>query len=165
MQPPSWFVTGNRLKGDVFPTAVKALRCLETPDAMHESLIPEAALFHSSDCLTASMQANAAGQHSVAIGLLRSCLEALTLVDVGLQANEYRLPRLRQWNQKKRTASDIRKDLERDVWPRYGYGLWDEAWGHFFGNLARALHPYAHYSPELMGWQMSSLRMDTSGRA
>lgn len=164
MQPPPWFVTGGRLKGEVFPAALAALRSLETPGAFHDSLIPELALFHVSDCLAASMQANGGGQHSVAVSLLRGCLEALTLVDLGLQANAYRLPRLGQWNAAKRTAGDIRRDLERDVWPRYKQGLWNESWSDFFGNLARALHPYAHYSPELMGWQMSSVGMNSAGR-
>lgn len=164
MQAPEWFVTGDRLRGEVFPAALQVLRSLEVPDALHESLVPEAALFHVSDSLATSMQANANGQHSVAISLLRGCLEGLTLVDLGLQPNEYRLPRLVSWNRKERTAGEIRRDLEQDVWPRYGHGLWDEAWSHFFANLARALHPYAHYSPELMGWQMSAVRMDSDGR-
>lgn len=125
--------------------------------------MPEPALFHLSDCLAASMVANAGGQHSVAISVLRGCLEALSLVDLGFQPNPYRIHRLRQWNQKKRTAGEIRKDLERDVWPKYKHGLWDEEWSQFFGNLARSLHPYAHYSPDLMGWQIATLRMDDSG--
>lgn len=121
-------------------------------------------LFHLSDSLSASMLANPAGQHSVAISLLRSCIEALTLVDLELQENDYRLLRLRQWNRHERTAGDIRRDLENDVWRRYKHGLWEEPWSQLFGNLARALHPYAHYSPELMGWQMASVRMDDAGR-
>lgn len=164
MQAPAWFVTGGRVKSEVFPAALAALRSLETPDAFHESLVPEAALFTLSDSLSASMLANPAGQHSVAISLLRNCLEALTLVDLGLQRNDYRLSRLGQWNRHERTAGDIRRDLERDVWPRYKQGLWEEPWSQLFGNLARALHPYAHYSPELMGWQMASVRMDNAGR-
>ena len=102
------------------------------------------------------MVANAGGQHSVAISLLRGCLEALSLVDLGFQPNPYRIPRLGQWKQKKRTAGETRKDLERDVWPRDKHGLWDEDWSQFFGNLGRSLYPYAHYSPELMGWQIAT---------
>lgn len=150
--------------GEVFPAALSALRSLESADALHESLIPEAALFHVSDSLSVSMQANPAGQHSVAISLLRGCLEALTLVDLGLQPNEYRIPILREWNDTKRSAGQIRKNLEQDVWPNYGSGLWDEPWTQFFGNLARALHPYTHYSPDLMGWQMSTVHMNDQGK-
>ncbi len=76
--PPAWFVSGDRLRGEVCPTALSALKSLETANAMHESLVPEAALFHLSDCIAASMQANGSGQHSVAISLLRGCVEALT---------------------------------------------------------------------------------------
>jgi hypothetical protein len=164
MNPPPWFSTGAKLKGRVFPSALEALRCLETEDAFHESLIPELALFHVSDCLATSIHVNAAGQHSVAITLLRGSLEGLTLVDLGLQANEYRLPKLKKWSEGKLTAGDIRKGLARDVWPSYGEGLWNEPWSQFFGNLARALHPYAHYSPELMGWQFSLPPTYSGGR-
>jgi hypothetical protein len=164
MNPPKWFTTGTRIKGDVFPSALERLRDLEDPKAIHDSIIPQAALFHLSDCLETNMVASASGKHSVAIGLLRSCLEAITLVDIGLQSNDYRLSRIHQWNARTSTAGALRKDLQRDIWPRYGTGLWDEPWTDYFGNLARALHPYAHYSPDLMGWQMALVTMDDPKR-
>lgn len=52
---------------------------------------------------------------------------------------------------------ELRAKLEKDVWPLYGSGLWDEPWRGFFGNLARAVQPYAHYTPQLMYWQFSDL--------
>ena len=38
---------------------------------------------------------------------------------------------------------------------RYGKGLWDEPWSEFYGNLARSVQPYAHYTTELQGWQLA----------
>jgi hypothetical protein len=50
--------------------------------------------------------------------------------------------------------------LEKEVWPRCGTGLWTEPWSEFYGNLARAVQPYAHYTSELQGWQFATLHSD-----
>lgn len=34
--------------------------------------------------------------------------------------------------------------------------MWDEPWSEFYGNLARAVQPYARYTPELQGWQFAT---------
>lgn len=33
-------------------------------------------------------------------------------------------------------------------------------WAEFYGNLARAVQPYAHYTSELQGWQFSTVAYD-----
>jgi len=41
----------------------------------------------------------------------------------------------------------------------YGTGLWDEPWSDFYGNLARAVQPYAHYTTlhgASSNWRMAS---------
>jgi hypothetical protein len=49
----------------------------------------------------------------------------------------------------------LRQWLETNAWRGYGPGLWDESWSDFFGNLARAVQPYAHFTPELLQWQIA----------
>lgn len=98
--------------------------------------------------------------HSVAMCLLRQCVEALTLVDLGLQSDGFRITLLKNWKEGRRSSGEIRQELERNVWPRYGRGLWDENWAEFFSNLARSVHPFAHYSPELLGWQVAVRKFD-----
>lgn len=115
------------------------------------------AVCHFADCLETSIEVNEGGRHSVAICLTRQCLEALTIVDVGLRDESYATPLLLEWSEGKKTAGDLRKSLEQNAWPSYGTGLWDETWAEFFGNLAQAVHPYAHYSPQLQGWQWATL--------
>ena len=88
------------------------------------------------------------------MGVLRHSVEALTLIDLGFQEPEYSSQLLESWKAGNKSAGEIRKYLERDVWPRYGTGLWSESWADFFGNLARAVQPFAHYSKELMYWQL-----------
>ena len=153
MQKPKWLTFTDKLIGPLFPIASGVLDSKKSAN-MHLSQIPTMALFHLFGCLYASIEANERGQHSVAICLIRQCVEALTLIDLGLQEPSYREPLLEKWETGKKSHGEIRKALEQDIWPNYGHGLWDEPWREYFGNLARAVQPYAHYSPEVMGWQM-----------
>jgi len=117
------------------------------------ALVRYAAGCHLAGCLETSCVANERGKHSAAIALVRQAVEALTLIDLGLQPNTYSDPLLAQWNSGRISHGEIRARLEREVWQSYGRGLWDESWAAFFGNFARAVQPYAHYTPELQGWQ------------
>jgi hypothetical protein len=119
--------------------------------------IPYLATLHLLDCMAVSVQANACGRHAVAICLARQCVEALTLLDVGCQPHAYAAELLSAWEAGRMTQGQLRARLEKDVWLRYGHGLWEEPWQNFFANLARAVQPYAHYSPELKNWQFSIL--------
>jgi hypothetical protein len=103
------------------------------------------------------MIANENGKHSVAICLVRQCVEALTIAELGLQDKSYADPLLKAWEVGKKSHGELRASLEKHVWPKYGYGLWEETWSEFFGNLARAVQPYAHYTNELMGWQFQTI--------
>ena len=113
------------------------------------------ASYHLHQCVLSSVDANEKGRHSVAMALLRQCVEALTIVEVGLQPQEFATDLLRSWIEDLLTHGQIRKKLEAERWPHYGHGLWQESWAEYFGNLARAVQPYAHYSRALMGWQFS----------
>ena len=128
------------------------------------NLIPHLATYQLNACLNASIEANAAFQPSVAICLLRQCVEALTMIDVGFQDSSLRDPLFEEWRAGKTTTGALRKRLKEEVWSRYGAGLWDESWTEFFSNLAKAVHPYAHYSPELLGWQESIVAFDGESR-
>ena len=69
-------------------------------------------------------------------------------------------PVLSDWKDGKKSHGELRKVLEREVWPRYDAGLWSKPWPEFYANLARAVQPYAHYTPELQGWQFSTVKYD-----
>jgi len=72
---------------------------------------------------------------------------------------------LQKWKEGKLSLGELRRSLESDVWPHYGTGLWTESWAAFFGSLARAVQPYAHYSPDLLGWQIKLAHYDGNRRA
>jgi hypothetical protein len=153
--PPSWFQIGEPLLWPTMHAALKKLSERRTGN-MHLDLMPECAAIHLIHCLDTSMDTNRRGRHSVAIGLVRQCVEALTLVEIGLQEQEYRNSLLEGWSNETKSQGEIRKALERDVWGRYGRGLWTETWAEFFGEFARAVQPYAHYTQLLQGWQFAS---------
>jgi hypothetical protein len=74
-------------------------------------------------------------------------------------------PLLEAWKTGGKSQGELRSALERDIWPSYGTGLWDEPWAKFYGNFARAVQPYAHYTQELQGWQFVTASVDHDGSA
>jgi hypothetical protein len=158
---PEWFVIGDALLWPLVGMAASACRCnvLSNPDL---SALGELAIFHHAGCLEASASINRRGKHSVAIGLVRQSVEALSIAEVALQDPAFAEPTLAAWKDGKKSQGDIRKALEQTVWSSYGKGLWSEPWQEFYANLARAVQPYAHYTPELQGWQFAD-RAHTGG--
>ncbi len=156
MRRPKWMTQGLRLWPKALAACDAALTDERAPTDFHLQTISRLALLHLTTCLETSNYANqdVNNFYSVAICLLRHCVEALTVVDLGLQEPGFSGPRLEKWQKGTLSAGELRKCLEDEVWPAYGKGLWSEPWAKFFGNLARAVQPYAHYTPELQGWQV-----------
>lgn len=118
------------------------------------------AIVHHAGCVETANLANRNGRHSVAVSLLRQSVEALTVFEIALQSRNFGDPHLRAWKAGKKSHGELRRALEREIWPRYGTGLWDEPWAEFCGNLAQAVQPYAHYTTELAGWLMQTIAHD-----
>lgn len=125
-------------------------------------IVPYYAGCHLAGCIEASMFANRQGKHSTSISLIRQSVEALTILELGLQSPEWADPIIADWKHGRLSHGQIRAKLEKAIWPSYGTGLWDESWSEYFGNLARAVQPYAHYTPELQGWQDQVIENDSS---
>jgi hypothetical protein len=146
---PRWFAIGEQLIWPLIWMGVAVAGKVRLPTALMP--IPELALCHHAGCIEAAGHANRRGKHSAAMCLVRQSLEALTVAEIGLQDPVFAGPLLDGWSAGKKSHGELRKALEREIWPSYGTGLWDEPWAEFYGNLARAVQPYAHYSPELQG--------------
>jgi hypothetical protein len=153
---PEWLTITDHLNLIIGQETFNALEARNGPDP-NINVIPECAAIHLAHSLGTSMWANEQGHHSTALCLMRQCIECLTIIDVGLQEVVYGDQILNEWQCSKRSQGDIRKQLERDVWPRYGRGLWNETWAQFFTSLTKAVQPYTHYSPELQNWQIAIL--------
>jgi hypothetical protein len=114
------------------------------------------ALFHFLQSIRTSQFANENGFYSVAVGLLRHSVESLTIVELGV-SSQGEASRVQKVWEDGGQLGEVRKWLEIHVWPSYGFGLWEEPWREYFGNLAKAVQPYAHYSRQLLEWQFSVL--------
>lgn len=153
---PEWFRIGDELLWPLIGMGVATARAHRLPTVDLQPLA-ELALCHHAGCMEASGQINRRGKHSAAICLMRQSIEALTVAEIGLQRAEFAEPLLAAWKDGMKSHGELRKALEKDIWPTYGVGLWEEAWADFYGNLARAVQPYAHYTSELQGWQFATV--------
>jgi len=159
---PEWLMLGEELMEPVILMTLETLRSKALPDGIRP--LPELALYHHIACTSAGYQANLDGRHSVAMCLVRQSVEALTIVEIGVHPEAFAAPLLDAWQDGQLTQGELRQRLERGVWPAYGIGLWSESWAEFAGNLARAVQPYAHYTPQLLGWQYQMVTMNADGR-
>lgn len=142
-QIPEWARLGGALRGPIVGATQAELRRKSGSD-VHLSAIPTIALHHFAHATETSIETNELGRHAVSISLLRHGVEALTLIDLGLVDTTLSYPLLRAFDDGKRTHGELRRVLETEVWPAYGTGLWNEPWSDFYGQLARAVQPYAH---------------------
>ena len=151
---PEWFRLGDSLMWPLVGMAAVTCRSRKL-SSVDLSALGELAVCHHAGCLEASAHINKRGKHSTAVCLIRQSVEALCVAEASLQEKELAEPLLQAWKEGTKSHGEVRKALERDAWPRYGRGLWEESWSDFYANLARAVQPYAHYTPELQGWQFA----------
>ena len=156
---PEWFRLGESLMWPLVGMAVATCRSHKMA-TLDLSMQGELAIYHHAGCLETSAHANKRGKHSAALCLIRQSVEALCIAELSLQDPSFAEPLLLGWKDGKKTQGEVRKSLERDIWPRYGSGLWSETWPEFYANLARAVQPYAHYTSDLQGWQFSNHSYD-----
>jgi hypothetical protein len=161
MPNPKWRIMAARVGPDVLTLTNREFDArLQVSENLDAGIAPQLALYHLQGCLNASIDANARHLPSVAICLIRQCVEALAVIDAGFQGASVRDGLLGEWLSGKRSCGELRKALETTVWPRYELGLWNESWAEFFGNLAKAVQPYAHYTQSLLEWQKSVIYSD-----
>lgn len=153
---PEWFTRGDRILGPILLNLHEVLRSLPEPD-LNIKTACEAAGLHFVQCLNTSIEVNKGGLHAIAVSLVRQCLEALSVVDAGLQPRELRHELIQAWLDEQASAGGIRKRLQAAAWFRYGDGLWGEGWPDLMSEFTAAVHPYAHYTQLLQGWQFAHL--------
>lgn len=109
------------------------------------------------DSLLLANRANREGMHANALSLTRQCLEALTVIELGICRHAEAEAMLLKWDSDALTAGKLRAWLAENVWPLYGSGLWTESWSTFMKEFSAALQPYAHYGSKLAQWQVRLL--------
>jgi hypothetical protein len=159
MGRPAWLYLHEELMPSIAHEYQRRLGSLNTGDLTLD-VIPECSLQHWLECYDVAKDANLGGKHAVALCLLRQVVESSTTIELGLVDLSIARNLLDAWHDGSIQVGKIRAQLEKSVWRSYGKGLWDESWAEFFGNLAKAVHPYAHYSRELMGWRIHMFRRE-----
>jgi hypothetical protein len=152
---PEWFVLTEEITSSVMERIEQATSACEL--SMQVRSAPMLAHWFMLDSLLLANQANRDGMHANALSLTRQCLEALTVIEVGICGHEQAESILLKWESDSVTAGNLRAWLEKNVWPQYGAGLWTEPWTTFMREFAAALQPYAHYSSKLAQWQVHLL--------
>jgi hypothetical protein len=109
------------------------------------------------DSLYLANDANRAGMHANALALTRQCIEAFSVIELGICDHADAASMLQRWWDDEITSGQLRRWLSEQVWPRYGSGLWQEPWSDFMAKLASAVQAYAHYTSKLSQWQLRFL--------
>ncbi len=106
------------------------------------------------DTLLLANQANREGMHANALALTRQCVEAISIIELGVCGHPDAEATLLRWDSDDLTPGKLRAWLQTNVWPNYGNGLWQEPWSTFMREFAGAIQPYAHYGRSLAQWQL-----------
>jgi hypothetical protein len=148
---PEWFAAAEGAIPEVLRRLAKAVDHLPLP--IQIGLAPSQAFWFLAASMTLAREANLRGMHANALSITRQCLEAISIVELGLSREDSAAAVLESWLHNKETPGSIRKWLASHAWPSYGKGLWSESWSEFMSKLCKAVQPYAHYSSSLAQWQ------------
>lgn len=148
---PEWFVRTEEATSEVMGRIASATNAASM--SLQVRFLPQKAHWFLLDSLFLANQANRDGMHANALSLTRQCVEAISVLELGLCSHKDAESTLIKWEQDGLTPGKLRAWLEANVWPTYGSGLWTESWATFMRQFAAALQPYAHYSTMLSQWQ------------
>jgi len=163
-QYPDWAIIGSELLNPLLSLLVKKSEERQGGSA-NTNFVCQGATIHFAQCLELSERENRKGHHAISMCILRQCIEALSIIEVGLNSNiAWADGILEKWHGNAITLGKIRKQLQVQAWPLYGKGLWAESWSEFFSQLSSAVQPYAHYTRDLLAWQMQILHTPTASR-
>ena len=148
---PEWFQYADDVTADVMHRVTEAV----TANAMSQQVryLPTLAHWFVLDSLLLANQANREGMHANALALTRQCVEAISVIELGICGHPGSEATLLKWEADEMTPGKLRAWLQAHVWPQYGTGLWNETWSIFMREFAAAVQPYAHYSSPLSQWQ------------
>jgi hypothetical protein len=149
---PEWFQMVDDTTQQVMQRVASAVSA--NTMALQVKSSPMLAHWFILDTLLLANQANRDGMHANALALTRQCIEAISVVELGICNHPNAEGMLLKWDADRATAGELRKWLQANVWPNYGTGLWTEPWDLFMREFASAIQPYAHYGRNLAQWQL-----------
>ncbi|EXJ51016.1 hypothetical protein [Microbacterium sp. MRS-1] len=148
---PEWFRLTEAATTEIMSRVSEAVSA--NAMAPQVQALPTLAHWFLLDGLLLANQANRAGMHANALALTRQCVEAMSIIELGICGHPDAEATLHKWEADELTPGKLRAWLQANVWPQYGTGLWNEHWSDFMREFASAIQPYAHYSSPLLQWQ------------
>ncbi len=148
---PEWFTISEKTTSEVMRRVASSVSSLALDLQVRSA--PMLAHWYLLDTMHLANQANRKGMHANALALTRQCVEAISIVELGICGRAGAEAVLLKWNDDKLSPGQLRAWLESKVWPQYGTGLWSEPWSTFMREFAAAVQPYAHYGSSLAQWQ------------
>ncbi|MDP4006821.1 hypothetical protein [Methylobacterium sp. NEAU K] len=151
-QTPEWFTLTEEAAPQITERIAAAMAAIHMVPQVKSA--PMLAHWFILDTLLLANQANRDGMHANALALTRQCIEAISIIELGLCGHPDAEAILLRWDADELTAGKLRAWLQANVWPSYGSGLWSEPWYTFMREFAGAVQPYAHYGRGLAQWQL-----------
>jgi hypothetical protein len=149
---PAWFSLCESANPEVMKRIAQAVATLSL--SLQVKNLPMQAHWFILDSLLLANRANREGMHANALALTRQCVEAISVIELGLCSHADAEALLQKWESDELTPGVLRKWLSEHIWDAYGCGLWTESWSEFMSRFVRAVQPYAHYSTQLAKWQL-----------
>jgi hypothetical protein len=149
---PDWFTINEEVTRPTMQRIASSISDL--PLVIQVRSTPKLAHWFVLDTLFLANQANRQGMHANALALTRQCVEAISVVELGICRHPNAEAQLLKWDNDSLSAGKLRAWLESNVWPRYGLGLWTEPWSTLMREFAAAVQPYARYGRNLAQWQL-----------
>ncbi len=152
IKTPEWFVVHEEVSAIVMHRIAASVSKLNMTLQVRSA--PMLAHWFVLDTLHLANQANREGMHANALALTRQCVEAISVIELGLCGHADAEAILLKWDSDDLTPGRLRAWLQQNVWPSYGNGLWQEPWATFMREFAGAIQSYAHYGRNLAQWQL-----------
>lgn len=149
---PEWFPINEEATPQVMKRIAASVTDL--PLAIQVRSAPLLAHWFLCDSLLLANRANREGMHANALASTRQCMEAVSIIELGLCGHPEAEAMLIKWDGDELSPGNLRAWLAQNVWPHYGNGLWSEPWAIFMQQFFGALQPYAHYGRDLAQWQL-----------
>ncbi len=149
---PEWFEVTEEATSMVMARIAASVSDIQMEPQVRSA--PMLAHWFVLDTLLLANQANREGMHANALALTRQCVEAISVIELGICGHPDAEAVLTQWDSDNLTPGKLRAWLQANVWPAYGNGLWSEPWATFMREFAGAIQPYAHYGRSLAQWQV-----------
>lgn len=150
--PPEWFKISEEANPKVMHRIAAAVTANEMVPQVKSA--PMMAHWFILDTLLLANRANREGMHANSLALMRQCIEAISIVELGVCGHPDAESVLLKWDADDLNPGKLRAWLQANVWSQYGSGLWNEPWFTFMREFAGAVQPYAHYGRSLAQWQL-----------